>query len=272
MAQIVAAAGVPHTPVFPALARGGTEQGHDIAARYRAVETVVAGSDADVVVILSCDHINTFFLDAWPTFAVVGADRVRGPNDEVPGVSAVELRVAGKLGAQLHERLVLQEFDPVLSRAATVDHSIVVPLHFLNPHGVPIVPVYINGMVGPLPTAHRCRRLGAAVRRALEDLPARRVAVVASGSFSLDVGSPRIDPDRMYGVPAPEWAATAVSHLRHGRLDRLSQEATAEQIAAAGSVSGEILPWIVMAEICRDLSVSVMDHREGEGHAFAAWQ
>lgn len=282
------AAGVPHTPVFPALARGDTEAGADVAARYAAVADVVERGDADALVLLTCDHINTFPPDQWPTFAVVVSDGVRGPSDEVPGVEAADYAVAGKLGARLHERLVAQEFDPLRSVAATVDHSVVVPLHFLNRPRVPVVPVYVNGMISPLPSAARARRLGHALRQAVADLPVRRVAVVASGSFSLDVGSPRIDPDLFYGIPRPDWASTVVRRLRAGQgggpdpggdaarrredaLGALVAEASPETIADAGSVAGELLPWIAMAETAAGLPLAGMDYREGEGHAFAAW-
>ncbi len=94
---------------------------------------------------------------------------------------------------------------------------------------------------------------------------------MASGSFSLEVGGPRMDPGRLYGVPDPDWAARAAAHLRAGRVERLASETSPERIAHAGTVAGEILPWITMAEISRELSYAVMDHQAGEGHAFAAW-
>ncbi|MFE2182609.1 hypothetical protein [Streptomyces sp. NPDC059455] len=46
--------------------------------------------------------------------------------------------------------LVRQGFDPVALRDHTVDHSIVVPPHFLSRRRkLPIVPVYLNGMAAP---------------------------------------------------------------------------------------------------------------------------
>ncbi|AGL15005.1 extradiol ring-cleavage dioxygenase class III protein subunit B [Actinoplanes sp. N902-109] len=272
MAEIVAAAGVPHTPVFPALARQDTPAGQDIAARYAAVATELAEADPEVLVLLTSDHLNSYFLDAWPTFAVVAADSVHGPNDDVPGVPDKELAVAGKAALALHESLIEQDFDPALTRGGTVDHSVVVPLHFLDPIGRPVIPVHVNGMVEPLPRAGRCRRFGAALRNAVRDLPVRRAAVIASGSFSLEVGGPRMDPDRLYGIPDPQWAARTSTYLRDGDLDELVAAATPGQIAHAGTVSGELLSWIAMAEMARDLPVSFVDHRNGEGHAFAAWR
>lgn len=271
MADIVAVAGVPHTPGFPTLARTDTAAGADIARRYAAVEEVVARADADVVVVLTCDHINTFSPDMWPTFAIATGNSVRGPNDDVPGVSPTSYALDGDIGTTLHRGLVGQDFDPVALRGHSVDHSVVVPLHFLNPRGLPVVPVYLNGMVAPRPSAGRCRRLGRVLRNALEDLPGRRIAVIASGSFSLEVGGPRMLPDRLYGVPRPSWAGSVADRLYRGDLDGLVAETTERRIEEAGTVAGEVLPWIAAAEMAADLSVAHMDHREGEGHAFAAW-
>ena len=86
------------------------------------------------------------------------------------------------------------DFDLSLSQDFDVDHSIMVPLHFLTPHmKIPIVPIFINGLAPPLPGAKRCYALGEMVRadrRGLAGEHARRGA--ASGSFSLEIGGPKI--------------------------------------------------------------------------------
>jgi len=56
-------------------------------------------------------------------------------------------------------------FDLSLTQEFTLDHSMLVPLHFLNP-GMrrPFVPLWINGVAHPLPLARRCHLLGTMVR------------------------------------------------------------------------------------------------------------
>ena len=62
--------------------------------------------------------------------------------------------------------------------------------------------MFINGLVPPLPAAKRCFALGEAVRKAIHRWPqGLRVAVLASGSFSLEVGGPRINPGEAFDVP-----------------------------------------------------------------------
>ncbi|MDI5973324.1 hypothetical protein POF50_028940 [Streptomyces sp. SL13] len=271
MGRIVAAVGVPHTPVFPRLA--AEPAGADLRARYSAVADLLAAARPDVLCVFHCDHINAFFLDNWPTFAVVAAETVRCPVDEVPQVPQTDVAVHTGLSVRLYEHAVRREFDPSLVMRAGADHGLAVPLHFLDPrHRLPVVPLHINGMVAPFPSARRCLALGRVVAEAVADWAADvRVAVVASGSFSLEVGGPRVPPGAGYAVPRADWAARVVQLLRAGDLESLVREATPPLLADAGTVAGELLSWIATAGAVDGLTLARLDHREGEAHAFAAW-
>lgn len=69
----------------------------------------------------------------------------------------------------------------------------------------------------------------------------------------------------------------SAGRLDHALRQRHAQDAVAHAggvgavIAEAGTVTGELLPWIAAAEMATDLPLSLMDHRDGEGHAFTAW-
>ena len=46
------------------------------------------------------------------------------------------------------------KFDLAAAHELRLDHSLVVPLHFLNPSmELPVVPIYTNGFASPLPLA-----------------------------------------------------------------------------------------------------------------------
>ena len=81
MAQIVGGFGVPHTPVFPMFVkRDGPDC--EVAKLFGAQKNDLAETRPDVIVMFDTDHLNTFFLDALPVFAM-GVDRTfRAPNDE----------------------------------------------------------------------------------------------------------------------------------------------------------------------------------------------
>ena len=81
MATIVAGFGVPHTPVFPFFVkRDGPDC--ETAKLFAAQKQELAAARPDVIVMFDTDHLNTFFLDNLPIFAV-GVDKAfTGPNDE----------------------------------------------------------------------------------------------------------------------------------------------------------------------------------------------
>ena len=61
------------------------------------------------------------------------------------------------------------KFDLAAAHELRLDHSLVVPLHFLNPSmELPVIPIYTNGFASPLPLATRCFSLGRMVRRFIE--------------------------------------------------------------------------------------------------------
>ena len=73
MANIVAGFGVPHTPVFPFFVkRDGPNC--ETAKLFAARKDNLAAARPDVIVMFDTDHLNTFFLDNLPIFAV-GADK-----------------------------------------------------------------------------------------------------------------------------------------------------------------------------------------------------
>ena len=69
MAQIVAGFGVPHTPIFPHFVkRDGPDC--EIAKLFGAQKAQLAATRPDLIVMFDTDHLNTFFLDNLPIFAV----------------------------------------------------------------------------------------------------------------------------------------------------------------------------------------------------------
>lgn len=272
MAQLVGAYGVPHTPAFPSAVKAqGTDS--ETARLYAQIATHLAATGADTIVVITNDHINTFFWDNWPALCVPLAATSWGPNDAVLDQPIRQMRLATGLGETLLNRLVDNEFDPSRSRALSLDHATLVPLHFLDPDNrLAVLPLLINGMAPPLPKAGRMHRLGRQLRMAIEEwVSDARVAVLASGSFSLEVGGPRIQDDAIFGVPDPEWADRASELIRTADIDTLIAESTPKQMTAAGNVGGEILNWIVMLGAAGSREPAFLTQQLEFGHAYAAW-
>src|SRR5262249_46543024 len=207
MATIVAGFGVPHTPVFPFFVkRDGPNC--ETAKLFAAQKEELAAARPDIIVMFDTDHLNTFFLDNLPIFAV-GVDKTfSGPNDEPREMPVYKIPSAVHLAAHLRKASIAAASDAALTQLSSVDHSTGWPLLFLPPEmNVPVIPFFIGGHAPPLPSAQRCYALGQAVGRAISAWPQPlRVVIMGSGSFSLEVAGPRMAPGPTDGVPDPDWA------------------------------------------------------------------
>lgn len=273
MAEIVGAFGVPHTPVFPFFVkRDGPES--EIAQFFGPLTAELQKLKPDMIVMFDTDHLNTFFFDNLPIFGVGVTDVFKGPIDEVREVPVQDIPSNADFGAHLRKTGIEAGFDLALVQEFGVDHSVAVPLHFMTPGmSVPVVPIFINGHIPPLPKAQRAFELGHIVKRAIETYPKPlRVVTMGSGSFSLDVFGPRSAPGRTDGVPDPDWCKRVVTLLEQGDVATIVKESTEEQMQKAGNVGGEILNWIAMLGTISAKKPLFVKVQMPNGHAYAAWQ
>jgi len=273
MAQIVAGFGVPHTPIFPHFVkRDGPDC--EIAKLFRAQQNELAAARPDLILMFDTDHLNTFFLNDMPIFAVGIDSRFKAPNDEPRDVPNYVVPSDRALAAHIRAAAIEADFDVGMTQNFSVDHSITVPLHFLTPDmQVPVIPFFISGHLPPLPKAARCYALGQAVARAIAAWPQPlRVVIMGSGSFSLEVGGPRMAPGRTDGVPDPDWAIRVIRLLEEQQIDRLIAEATEHQLLKAGNVGGELLNWIAMLGAIGNRRPTFVAPQLQNGHAYGVWR
>jgi hypothetical protein len=274
LAKIVAAYGLPHSPFFPARVAEEGPQSPTGLMFAQASESLIAVKP-DVILIFDTDHYNTFFFDNFPILAIGIDEKFVGPIDEPRGGMPVyTVRSMPKLADYLHQHLVRAGYDVASLREFACDHSVMVPLHFVNPDmRVPVVPVFISGHVPPLPPARRCFDFGCAVRKALEAYPEDlRVAVIGTGSFSLEVFGPRIDPGKTDGVPDPDWVHELCRYLAAGDTATLIAAAKEDRMHAAGNVGGELLNWIAMLAFTDNRKPDFLVKQMENGHAYAGWR
>lgn len=272
MGEIVGAVGVPHTPHFPGIVDRQEPLAAELGRLYGTAARHLRELAPDVLVFFTCDHYNIFFIESVPIFSVGVAPSTRGPSD-YRELQAYEVPIDVALARRIQAHAVRSGFDVGISQEFEVDHPVTVPLHFLTPAmDVPIVPVFINGLIPPFPPAGRCRALGATIRQAVEEVPdGQRVAAVASGSFSLEIGGPRISDHSHTGVPDPGWTDRILARMQAGELDELVAEADEEQLTRAGNAAGELLTWIAMLGTMRDGPPAFLEAQRDLGHAYGAW-
>jgi protocatechuate 4,5-dioxygenase beta chain len=272
VAEIVGAVGVPHNPFSALLVAQDAEGAAEPRRLYGAVAERLHAMRPDTLIVFTTDHYNLFFELSVPIFCIGVAESASGPMD-YPMLPRYDVALDAVLAKQIQTAVVGEDFDLGMSQEFELDHTITAPLGLMIPRmDIPLVPLWISSSMRPIPSARRCHALGAAIRRAVERSPLeRRVAIVASGAFSFEVGGPRISEESHVGVPAPEWALRVTELLANGSVDQLVRETTAEQLAAAGNAAGEILNWIAMLGTFDARPASFIEAQQAEGHAFATW-
>jgi aromatic ring-opening dioxygenase catalytic subunit (LigB family) len=273
MAQLVGAFGVPHTPYFPSLVKANGELGRDLERLYGRVRQELLDAKPDVLLVVSSDHFNLFFSHV-PALAIGVTTSTTGPSDRVD-MPSYSVSVHSDLAHHLHGFAVQSDFDVSAVYEFSLDHSFMVPYHFLAEElRAPIVPLFVNGVLGPLPNAQRCLNFGSVLRDAVRSLDdSLRVAVVASGSFSLDLGGTHAETGPLEGVPDSGWVDRIVALAESGEGSTVAREATRDQLRSAGNIGGELLNWIVMFGMIGNSRLPRYIERQGAfGHAFGAWR
>ena len=247
MAKIIGGIGTSHVPTIGVAYDKGRQNEPAWAPLFDGYKPLAAWLEAqkvDVLVFFYNDHGTTFFFDMYPTFALgVGAhfpvaDEGAGLRDLPP------IRGDVKLQAHIAQSLVNDEFDLTVFQDKPIDHGVASPLPLLWPHQPDwpgtVVPIAINVLQYPLPTARRCYRLGQAVRRAIESYPEDlRVVVVGTGGLSHQIHGERT------GFNNTEWDMTFLELLQHDP-EQLTKMTHTDFVRLGGAESVEQIMWLAM--------------------------
>jgi protocatechuate 4,5-dioxygenase, beta chain len=244
MAQIIGGVTTSHVPAIGrAIAQNLQHEPYWQAffEGYVPVRRWLAEARPDVVVVLYNDHGLNFFLDKMPTFAV-GAAAQYTNADEGWGIPQVPAFTgAPELSWHLIESLIGDEFDLTTCQEMQVDHAFTLPMALLWPDQrwpVKVVPVSINTVQFPLPSARRCYALGEAIGRAVRSWPGQeRVMILGTGGLSHQLDGQRagfinkaFDLQFMDSlVHDPRWATQYSIH---------------ELVEKAGTQGVELLMWL----------------------------
>lgn len=146
----------------------------------------------DVAVVIYNDHGLNFFLDKMPTFSVGAAPSYRNADEGWGLADMAPFQGNQDLSWHLINSLVNDEFDITTCQEMLVDHAFCLPMALLWPDAdargrwpVTTVPVCLNTVQFPLPTAARCYKLGEAIGRAVASWDSdARVVIIGTGGLS----------------------------------------------------------------------------------------
>jgi len=245
MAEIVGAYFTSHVPAIGGAIHRGDQQTpywKPFFDGFVRVHEWLAEVKPDVAVVFNNDHGLNFFLDCLPTFAV-GAAHEYHNADEGWGLPIYK-PFAGHAALSWHiiEQLVGDEFDPATCQKMQVDHALSIPFELAWPDvdawPVKIVPIAINTVQHPLPSAKRALAFGRSVHRALASWQgAERVVVIGTGGLSHQLDGARA------GFMNPEYDTFCLDNLASDP-DALTHDSIHEIVRLSGTQGVEVLNWI----------------------------
>jgi protocatechuate 4,5-dioxygenase beta chain len=257
MAQLIGGLATSHIPAIGGAIHKGLQQDpywKPFFDGFPPIRQWLAKIKPDVVVLFYNDHGLNFFLDKMPTFAVGAAEQYENA-DEGWGIPTLA-PYKGDLDLSWHiiNSVTSKDFDLVTCQEMLIDHACTLPLKLLWPESVcpvTIVPVCINTVQFPLPSAKRVYALGKAVGEAVTSWNSgKKVAVLGTGGLSHQLEGERAgfinkDFDLKFldsMLTNPEWA---------------TQFSILELVEKTGTQGVELLNWLAMRAALTTSNASV---------------
>jgi protocatechuate 4,5-dioxygenase, beta chain len=248
MAELIWGLATSHVPsIGAAMDRGKTEDPYwkPLFDGYRPAREWLAQHPPDVAVLIYNDHANGIDLDVVPTFALGTAESYRVADEGFGRRPVPDVVGAPELSQHLLTSLVDDGFDLTVFQELDVDHGFTVPLSVWTPEPgdawpCPVVPLLVNVIQYPQPTAARCYALGQALGRAIAGFDgARTVGILGTGGMSHQLAGARA------GFINSTFDHMFLDAIQHdpGKLAALSRE---DYIREAGAEGIELIMWLVM--------------------------
>ena len=249
MATLAAGIGTSHVPsIGIAFDRGkqDTPAWKPLFDAYKPVQSWLSEEiNADVAIIVYNDHACDFSFDKYPTYAL-GVAETYTIADEGFGIRPLPpVKGDAAFSAHLCRHLIHEEeFDITVCRELAVEHGLLVPMNLCFDHvpdwDIKVVPLQVNVLQHPLPTATRCFKLGGALRRAVEAYPDDlNVVVIGTGGMSHQLHGER------FGYMNAEWDEWFLDKIETDP-QVLCDLTHHELMKAAGAEAVELIMWLTM--------------------------
>ncbi len=233
----------------------------DAEKAFEVLRRDLQASQPDVLIVVANDQFVNFFFNNIPTFFVTLADEVKGQFTQ----HRFHYKNHKELGRAILKSGLENEMDLSYGEHIELQHTQIVPLYFILPEPtIPILPIFVNTWVDPLPTPRRCYRLGELIRE-VADERSERIAILATGGLSHFPGSPRI------GEIDTEFDHKLLEIMREGKGRTLADYTTAQLFHAGDS---EFLNWMVVLGTVGDVrasSTAYMPDHVATGWGFVSW-
>jgi hypothetical protein len=238
--RVIGGIGSPCSPSIAVALNGGkvdTPEWKPLFDGFRPIAAWLEAQKPDLLIVVGGDPAVTTSFNRCPAFTVGTAPvhklldlgGAKWPFGPLTGQSEFAL--------YLCRSLIDDEFDIALGHDLPLDHGFLTALACVFPPGqrwvVPVVPIAINVLQPPLPTALRCFKLGKAIRDAVARYPKDiRVVVLAAGGLS-------------YQAASDDWGRGFLDLVERDPA-QLTQMTHQEMTTRGGVSAVEALTWMTM--------------------------
>ncbi|MGY1643973.1 class III extradiol dioxygenase subunit beta [Geodermatophilus sp. SYSU D00703] len=262
MAEVIWGLATSHVPsIGAAMDRGKTEDPNwkGLFDGYAPAREWLKEHRPDVAIVVYNDHANGIDLDIVPTFGIGTAERYEVADEGFGKRPVPDVVGHPELSLHLLESLVDDGFDLTVFQELDVDHGFTVPLSVWTPDPgeawpCPVIPLLVNVIQYPQPTAARCYALGQALGRAIRSYPEDvKVAILGTGGMSHQLAGARA------GYINPEFDHMFLEAIEKdpAKLTQLSRE---DYIREAGSEGIEMIMWLIMRGAMNEQVTKVHSH------------
>jgi len=247
MSQLLGGIGIAHTPSMGyQYDKGQTGDWEPAWQRWydgtRPVRDWLAAKAPTQVIVIYNDHMNYFDLSIYPTFAI-GMSAHFPQADEgyglrpFPGISGDP-----EFAWPIARSVAAAGFDLTFCQELELDHGVYSWLPYLAepPWPFNVLPIAVNMLMQPLPTAERLRQLGTALGQAIRnDGRNERVVVIGTGGMSHQIHGTR------FGMTNEQFDRRFLERIE-SRMDELIAIPMETVMQVAGSEAVELSMWFTM--------------------------
>ncbi len=247
MAKIIGGIGTSHVPAIGAAIDHGKEAEPYWQPFFKGIQPArdwMEKAKPDVCIIIYNDHASAFSLESISTFSIGVAPEFQ-PADEGYGPRKVPVvKGSSEFATHIAESLILDEFDMTICNKMPVDHGLTVPLSIAydQPEEWPceVIPLCVNVIQYPQPTANRCYNLGKALRKAIDSFD-KDITVVIFGTGGM---SHQLQGERA-GLVNRDFDTEFLDKLTKSPKD-LTKLSHTEYLRESGSEGIEMIMWLIM--------------------------
>lgn len=243
-----------HPKVATETLEGNRARYATIRAGLDKIRASIAETSPDVMVLFGDDQ-HEHFTDVVPQLAIYTGDslkvRHRGSSD-----NAILSKCPSELAHHLLEVAIAADFDVTeikrLPDEEMFSHALAQIVHFYR-LDMPVLPIWVNGIVPPSPSPARCHAFGQIIRAGLDSFPgSTRVMVYGSGGLSHFTGGYPYQAMKVrenYGSIHEDFDHKIVDAIRNGRGQELVK-LTSEDLLDHGEI--ETRQWVTVMGLLAD--------------------